>query len=341
MSSLPPSNRYQPQQPPQPPGGYQPPPQQPPQPPGGYQPPPPMPPPGGYPPPSGYPPPQQPATGGGGRGCLYAILGAVLAVVIIVGGLVAIGVLVDDNGPSPTPTSQTSTPTGAGTGTKAADRGDFKPFYSSASDPTNQVIENAAKDSRLVEEIASGLNQAFSLPRDVAIGMGECGEPNAFYSASDKQLIICYELFAFLLKVFQSDTDKVAGALTFIIFHELGHAVIDIYQLPAVGREEDAADQLAALVLISGGADEAESVIAAAEFFDKISSNELDFADEHSLNQQRVYNILCWLYGSNPKKYSTIVTSGILPQSRAERCPDEYNQVERSWNKLLEPYVKS
>lgn len=260
---------------------------------------------------------------------------------IIVGGLVAIGVLVDDNRPTPTPTSTTGAPTGTKTGQKPADRGDFKPFYTPAENPTNQVIETAARDSRLVEEISSGLNRAFSLPHDVALGMGECGEPNAFYSSGDKKLVICYELFAFLLEVFPNDSNKVAGSLTFIIFHELGHAVVDVYELPAVGREEDAADQLAALILINGGAEEAQAVISAAEFFDKISTNEFDFADEHSLNQQRVYNILCWLYGSDPQKYSTIVRSGVLPESRAQRCPDEYSQVERSWTKLLEPHIKN
>ncbi len=331
-----------------PPPGAQPPQPAPSRPPGGYQPPGGYPPPGGYQPPGGgaypppgYPPPQQPVSGAGGRGCLYATLGAVLAVVIILGGLVAIGILVGEEESSLTPTSTGAAPTGESTGEKAVDKGDFKYFYSSAGDPTNQAIEAAARESRLVEEIASGLNQAFALPRDVAIGMGECNEPNAFYSPADKQLVICYELFAFLLKVFEQDTDKVAGSLVFIIFHELGHAVIDIYQLPAVGREEDAADQLAALVLISGGGDEAQSVLAAAEFFDRISTGELDFADEHSLNQQRVYNILCWLFGSNPQKYSSIVTSGVLPESRAQRCPDEYNQLERAWTKLLAPYVKS
>ncbi len=270
---------------------------------------------------------------------MYAIVGIVVAVVLIVGGLAVIGALVDDR-PTPTATGTGATPTSQPTGGKSADKGDFKPFYTASSDPTNRVIESAARESNLVEEISLGLNEAFALPYDVGLGMAECGEPNAFYSGKDKQLTICYELFAFLIELFEGDTERVAGTFTFIIFHELGHAVIDVYELPAVGREEDAADQLATLLLIKGADDDGASAIAAAEFFGRISGGQLNFADEHSLNEQRLFNILCWLYGSDPGKYVRIVGSGFLPVDRAERCPDEYNQLERSWSKLLEPHIK-
>ncbi len=270
---------------------------------------------------------------------MYAILGVVVVVVLILGGLVVIGAVVDTQ-PTPKATTTGAAPTSQPTGGKVADKGDFKAFYSTSSDPTNRVIESAARQSNLVEEISLGLNEAFALPYDVGLGMAECGDPNAFYSAKEKQLTICYELFAFLLEVFENDTDRVAGAFTFIIFHELGHAVIDVYQLPAVGREEDAADQLATLMLIKGADDDGASALAAAEFFDRISGGQLNFADEHSLNEQRVFNILCWLYGSDPGKYVRIVGSGVLPVDRAERCPDEYKQLERSWIQLLEPHLK-
>lgn len=114
----------------------------------------------------------------------------------------------------------------------------------------------------------------------------------------------------------------------------------DGYDLPAVGREQDAADQLAAVMLVNPSEEESAAVLWAADFFNRTAESELNFADEYSLNQQRVYDLLCWLYGSDPSRYSYIVTSGVLPDARAERCPGEYAQVLRAWNNLLGPYLK-
>jgi hypothetical protein len=47
------------------------------------------------------------------------------------------------------------------------------------------------------------------------------------------------------------------------------------------------------------------------------------------------------LYGSNPEKYSMIVTDGYLPKERAVRCPSEYQRTVESWVGLLEPWRKN
>ena len=65
-----------------------------------------------------------------------------------------------------------------------------------------------------------------------------------------------------------------------------------------------------------------------------------DFADEHSLNEQRVYNMLCWVYGSDPDKYGSMVDDELLPAARAERCEGEYRQLDRSWSRLLDDHVR-
>ncbi|MET0284227.1 MAG: DUF4344 domain-containing metallopeptidase, partial [Polyangiales bacterium] len=61
---------------------------------------------------------------------------------------------------------------------------------------------------------------------------------------------------------------------------------------------------------------------------------------EHSLNQQRFYQILCLVYGSNPRAYQALVSDGVLPASRAQRCPAEYAQKSAAWEQLLEPWAK-
>ncbi len=69
--------------------------------------------------------------------------------------------------------------------------------------------------------------------------------------------------------------------------------------------------------------------------------NELAFRDEHSLDQQRFYDMLCLTYGSNPSKNKNLLGKNGLPPNRAQRCPAEFKRVDHSWQKLLAPYLKS
>lgn len=234
---------------------------------------------------------------------------------------------------------------------KAPDKGDFRVAYREASSGKNaQMRKEVADEEKALEETAAELNKAFSLPHDIFLSFGECGEPNAFYNPEDKRITVCYELVAHLYETFR-DTykkeeeldDAVGNAIVFIFFHELGHALIDAYDLPITGREEDAVDQLSILVLADGTDDGDKMVLDAAISFAGESDaelDELDFADEHSLSRQRFYNIICLLYGSDEKKYSALVKEGILPESRAVRCPAEFAQVDKAWDVLLAPYTK-
>ena len=200
------------------------------------------------------------------------------------------------------------------------------------------------------QELADSLNEAFSLPTDIYIAADKCGQSNAFYEPAKKQLLMCYELYAELDEVFKDEypkeaerDDAVAGAFTFIFFHELGHALIDVYELPITGKEEDAVDQLSTWIL-TDGTDEGEATaingaVAFALFGDD-DNGKLAFWDEHSLNQQRFYNTICLVYGNNPKKYEEFVKNGTLPKDRAGRCSGEYAQIDNAWSKLLAPFVK-
>ena len=91
------------------------------------------------------------------------------------------------------------------------------------------------------------------------------------------------------------------GAATFILMHEVGHALVDVLDLPITGREEDAVDQLAAMMLINTGdkgATAALNGVRAIQPGQNAIYDNSDFADEHSLGPQRLFNIACWIYGS-------------------------------------------
>jgi hypothetical protein len=59
-----------------------------------------------------------------------------------------------------------------------------------------------------------------------------------------------------------------------------------------------------------------------------------------SLNESRMYNLKCWIYGSDPVANAGMLTDGSLPANRAGSCPQEYQQLSKAWSTLLAPHLK-
>jgi hypothetical protein len=243
---------------------------------------------------------------------------------------------------------------------RPGDRGDFKVAYGTVKNPDYRELQQIFKDTALFEETVKALNETLALPADVTVTLRECGEINAFYEPDSRRISMCYELVSAFTEMFLADAEteeeaeaagvSVAGATLFIFFHETGHALIDLLDLPITGREEDAVDQLATLILLEAGEDGENAALDGASSFlseeeeegseDEEGFDDLAFWDEHSLDEQRFYNIVCWLYGKDPEGYAYLVQDETLPEARAESCPGEYERMSKAWETLLEPYVK-
>lgn len=132
----------------------------------------------------------------------------------------------------------------------------------------------------------------------------------------------------------------------FVIAHEIGHALVHELRLPVTGREEDAVDGFAAYLLADNPRFGPASAIAAAMLFEGFASDPRKltsehFADEHSLAQQRVYQFVCWVYGSHPKRFRGLVGPDLLPRKRAVRCRSEWRQLRSSWDQILAPHLRA
>lgn len=221
--------------------------------------------------------------------------------------------------------------------------GRFLAEYEPAS-PALRDLRDRLAGSRLLDTVAAGLNDTLRLRENVVIAASECGEPNAYYRPEARRVTLCYELLADLGRRFSRSPQGdilVAGTTAFVLLHEVGHALIHVLDLPTTGREEDAVDQLATLLMLGEGPVGDSLAFAAAAWFLQSAPRRIDplaFADEHGLDAQRVYSILCWVHGRDPTRYPEIVREGWLPAGRAERCPAEYARVSRSWSRLLAPY---
>lgn len=199
-----------------------------------------------------------------------------------------------------------------------------------------------------IDEWVALLNDQLALPYDVHLIHAQCGIENAAYVEEEHAVYLCQELLDRIASAMSSagirgdDLSLATGsAWLFVLLHETGHALIDAYDLPVLGREEDAADDLATLVLLD--ADAAEAAIDAAVFWivsDNGAYSDATFADEHSLNPQRFYTILCTVYGSDPGRFRSLVEQEYLPVERAQRCPREYAQKAASWGRVLDEWEK-
>jgi hypothetical protein len=135
----------------------------------------------------------------------------------------------------------------------------------------------------------------------------------------------------------------VGSVESFIMEHEFTHALIHIYDIPVLGKEEDAADTLATLLLLKSDKGD-KLALGAAEFWADFSGRQdppalADYADEHSLDLQRAYSIVCDIAGSSKARYAEVAQLGILPKGDIQSCPAQYQQDVKSFTQVLEPHV--
>lgn len=227
----------------------------------------------------------------------------------------------------------------------------YSTAYLPSKSPSDLNIALQLRNSEILEHVAFLLNHSVAVPQEITIVAKSCGTSNAFYSPKKKEITLCYELVTKnankLSNKFgrqnsqQQLADILVAELIFILLHEAGHSLVDVHNLPVLGREEDAADKISTFILL--GLNKNQWLKDSTLYFQMNKPNLLDsllnrsaiYGDEHSLNQQRIGNVVCWGYGKNPSDFSALAASVKLPESRLMRCKDEYNKLDRDIRTLL------
>jgi hypothetical protein len=232
------------------------------------------------------------------------------------------------------------------------DLGELKFTY----DRRKRFRESAAMHSALIsqralDDIVGDLKKQIALPFNIQVVLVECGgDADAYYDPDAHEITICYELldsyyylFSRKLKARTERNEAAKGATVSIFLHEVAHALIDGWQLPITGREEDAADQFATLWLINGMPEGEQMVLNSAGSFKLFAGLEKGqtkvYSDPHSLDEQRFYDTICLLYGHNPESYEYLIANGTLPVRRASQCEEDYARINKSWQTLLAPHL--
>lgn len=223
---------------------------------------------------------------------------------------------------------------------------------------SNSAPEEYDGIDELLQGLTDKVEELLYLPDDLTVSTEYCNEANAYYNPSNKKIIMCYEFIDSLrndMSLFETQeegTYAITSIFLFTFYHELGHALIDLYDLPVIGKEEDAADHISTLILQALPLSEDEPlanddiILYAAKWFQikgshATSIDSLPFWDEHSFDKQRFYSLVCMVYGSNPEHYQVLVDYDVLPSERQQECIVEYSKISRNMNILLEPYIKS
>lgn len=221
---------------------------------------------------------------------------------------------------------------------------------------TGQTDETVAESeylqrNRVLEDFVDTMNAFVRIPQDVDVVAEDCDEANAFYYADTHSITLCHELSSSERQSFadagdsgQELEDEVYESVVSTLYHEAGHALIAELDLPATGREEDVADQMAAYILTSDDDFEEYLITTAASYYLSADRNgppdDSAYADTHSLDAQRSVNFLCYAYGADPETFGYLVDDGTLDADRAEGCGEEFDQLVEAWNGLLEPYLR-
>lgn len=223
---------------------------------------------------------------------------------------------------------------------------------SPTTNPRYAAYQQWIEQSRMLHLTAEGMNGAFRIPSPAWITAEECGEVNAFWRPDERAITICYEMIDEIFGEFRYDglSDEEFGTAVesttmFILMHEVGHALVDLLNLPVTGREEDVVDQFATILL---GEEDVGPAWWAAEYWRTrgdfgdtglLKVDDTPYEDEHSFDLQRFYNVLCWAYGRDPAGRTDVLS--VLPQNRAVRCPGEYQRMAAAWETILEPHGRT
>lgn len=223
--------------------------------------------------------------------------------------------------------------------------------YVPPKNPAHQQVYELLKERQSLEKFQELLSP-FRLPWTLNISLTECdGEADAMYS--DGTITICYEYIEDLRKYMPAKTtpagiepiDTLIGPFVDTVLHEFAHALFDYLDIPILGREEDAADQVSAYIYLQFGKTEARRLIMGAVYIYMLEVENTDppsmaeFADEHSTSEQRRFNLLCIAYGADPELFEDVAAWGGLPEERADICEEEFELIAHAYHTLIDPHI--
>jgi hypothetical protein len=148
------------------------------------------------------------------------------------------------------------------------------------------------------------------------------------------------------------EESAIVGPFVQAVLHEVALAIFDVLEVPVWGRAEDAADRVAAYILLKFGDDVAWNAVVGTAWF--MAGNALsapDLADTRGVMAQRYYTTLCIAFGAEPETFGSFVAerrgglfgtaaaAGDLPPARARGCREEFETIEEAFAATILPHI--
>lgn len=199
----------------------------------------------------------------------------------------------------------------------------------------------------------------------LAVKFDECGAPYLRQRAKGT-VAVCYEFVEQIDRLaptapiqltqtmgrspIRPDAARV-GPVVQALIHEVAVGTFGLLDIPVWGRQDDAADRVAALVMMRfSNYDLAWNTIVGTAWF--LAGSALappDLADVRGVTAQRYYTTLCIAYGGDRKTFRSFVAAerpwdqtpaaGDLPLARARGCVEEFTTLRDGFNAAVGPHL--
>ncbi|MCS5420881.1 MULTISPECIES: DUF4344 domain-containing metallopeptidase [Psychrilyobacter] len=226
--------------------------------------------------------------------------------------------------------------------------GEVQLRYSPPTEKKEKEVREWMIKNRVIENLVDTVNKEIKIEEELLVVVGD-GD-SVHYNSENREIVITYDFVMEVRERFKDEYEKeweiyAKDSIEHTFYHELGHALVDLLNIPVLGKEEDAVDDFGIIMLILTSEDGEERAISAAELFfmegmevEEYSSE--DLMDEHSLDDQRGYRSLSLVYGSNPEKYEDIAEDLKMDEDMRLMSQKLFEQQSINWLRLLEPHLK-
>jgi hypothetical protein len=205
----------------------------------------------------------------------------------------------------------------------------------------------------------------FKSGQKLTLKLDECGRDHVQYNRQTATATVCYELVDEIerlaptanVQLIQTSNRPVVrpdaalvGPFVQAVLHEVAFATFDLLEVPVWGHKDDAADRLAALVMLRFNKTDMAwtAIVGTAWFLAGSTVTAPDFSDIRGIVAQRYYTMLCMAVGADPKTFGSFVrafrgggdpAAGDLPDARAMVCGEEYAALSAGAHALIGPHL--
>ena len=222
--------------------------------------------------------------------------------------------------------------------------------YEEPRDPSLRPVYRRLVQRQVLERLQKFLSP-LRLPRELVVRTAQCGGISLPRKPGDG-VTLCYEFVAQVEKqapppddvntvgaAFVTTNMAIVGPVVHLLLHDVSLAVFEMLEIPVWGHVVDAADHVAAFLMLQFGPDVAQKTIFGAALYLTKADQTYDPQSVNPHVMQRYYNILCMAVGHDLVRYASLIPlkrppqPGDLPLGRVGQCaslePSDYTEYGR------------